>query len=498
MKNWYFPIAMLILAAFLFLFLYPANITLYRNIALNAQFSTMLAFVGRPLILALAVLVLTMLFGRLYCAYLCPAGLLQHLFTHVGRWTGLSRLSYRKAMPILSYAVVGLVAVYGIIAGSALIFGPIPGYSLLFQPVSDLFRRGYDNAGRYLVDNPVYAATVAILFVLMIIAPLFYGRVFCNRLCPVGIVLGWATFLPGRRFRIIPETCAACGQCAKVCPMGCIDAVNKTIDAEHCVECRDCMTVCKLGAVEKTWQRSSGRRSFLSAATVTALGGFFVFSKRLTQPGGLLGSASSADVPVAPAGSGGNETHKLHCIGCQGCVPVCPVGIIRPHNDGRPVLDYRYGFCQYNCNRCSRSCPTGAIQPLSRQEKQTTRLARVTLHFENCVVLTRGNHCGACAEVCPTHAVSMIQPGVEDMPPVPDFDPEYCIGCGACYHVCPATPRAFSLTGLQKQERSKGIRFADSQDTERNGEGGRGRERGDRDNEDSQNGDANALTDFPF
>lgn len=486
---------MLILAIFLVLFLVPANVTPYRIPALEAQFSAMITAFGRLGVFALAVMALTAVFGRLYCAYVCPAGLMQHLFTHIGRWTGLSRLAFRKAAPALSYAVVGATAAYGIIAGSAILFGPVPGYSLLVLPVSDAIRRGYDGAGKYLLDNPVYAATVAALCIMMVIIPIFRGRVFCNRLCPVGIVLSWVSLLPGRRFRIIQDKCAGCGKCEKVCPVGCIDTETKTLEANRCVECWDCVNACGVNAVEKGWGRSGERRSFLSGTTMAALGGMFVFSRKLTKEGGLLDTAAAAEVPVTPPGSGGNEAHALLCIGCQGCVPVCPVGIIRPRN-GRPVLDYDYGFCQYNCNRCTRSCPTGALNPLSRSEKQATRLARVSLRIEECVVMTRGQPCGACAEVCPTHAVTMVAQGEAWEAPKPDFDPEYCIGCGACYHVCPETPRTFSMNGLEKQEKSKGIRFADQQREEK------GRERhGERQAKDAEKQDGEGdggLTDFPF
>lgn len=481
MKRWYFPIAMVILAAFLVLFLFPGNLVDTRRILLGSQFSGMITRAGPYLLLAAGVLLACMLFGRLYCAYLCPAGLLQHLFTHIGRRLGLARLGYRPALPVLSIAIMALVVLYVVLIGCSSFLGPVPGFAILVQPLGETLRHGHVSAMRFLAENPAHTVVVALLFAVFILLPLFKGRVFCNRVCPVGILLGWVNRLPGQRFRILPDKCVSCGQCARVCPMGCADVREKKIDAERCVECWDCANACKFGAIEKGWQRSPERRSFLSNAASAALGGLFVFSHAAVRPGGLIGDAAAGEVPVAPPGSGGNDPHQLRCIACQACVPACPVGIILPHR-GRPVLSFRHGYCQYNCAECARSCPAGAISPVTLEEKHRIRLAQVELHTQHCVVKTKGEHCGACAEVCPTHAVSMVEQG-GGLPPLPDLDPAYCIGCGGCFHVCPEQSRAFTLNGLRHHEHSEGIRIMESAHTN---------------TENTPPPDPDSLTDFPF
>ena len=76
--------------------------------------------------------------------------------------------------------------------------------------------------------------------------------------------------------------------------------------------------------------------------------------------------------------------------------------------------------------------------------------------------------CGACAEVCPTHALRM-QPYAEAKGlPQPIFEEAYCIGCGACRYACPVTdePRAFEIAGVPRQTTTPGIRPADKTDKE--------------------------------
>jgi ferredoxin len=80
-------------------------------------------------------------------------------------------------------------------------------------------------------------------------------------------------------------------------------------------------------------------------------------------------------------------------------------------------------------------CPTGAILPVSIEEKQLTQLGKAVFVKENCVVYTDGTDCGACSEHCPTKAVNMVP--YEGNLLIPEVDQNICIGCGACEYPCP-------------------------------------------------------------
>jgi ferredoxin len=94
------------------------------------------------------------------------------------------------------------------------------------------------------------------------------------------------------------------------------------------------------------------------------------------------------------------------------------------------------------------------------EEKQRTRIALSSLIFENCVVKTKGEACGACAEVCPSHAVRMTPWPESPIPRLtrPVFDEAYCIGCGACLVACPAGPSAFIMSAVAIQSLTPGMR----------------------------------------
>ena len=110
----------------------------------------------------------------------------------------------------------------------------------------------------------------------------------------------------------------------------------------------------------------------------------------------------------------------------------------------QPTMNYREGYCHYDCNTCGQVCPTGAILPIELAEKQLTQIGQAELVKDRCIVYERDEDCGACAEVCPTHAVYTVE---ENNIFYPETNLELCIGCGACEFVCPQEPKAIFVKG---------------------------------------------------
>jgi len=66
--------------------------------------------------------------------------------------------------------------------------------------------------------------------------------------CPAGVCK------PLINFTINPDTCRACGLCARVCPANAISGKVKesfTIDPEQCIKCGTCLEKCPFGAIAK-------------------------------------------------------------------------------------------------------------------------------------------------------------------------------------------------------------------------------------------------------
>ncbi|MDR2500648.1 MAG: 4Fe-4S dicluster domain-containing protein [Treponema sp.] len=441
------------------------NGILARMIA--GQFSAALSGTGLTGLAALCGLAAALLSGRVFCSVLCPLGTLQELLwrikNHISR-KGRNNRNASYTPPALRYAVPLLAG-----AGLAFSFTPL---MAAFDPISN-FGRGM-GALRGLFNGPAepFALVLALPFGAILIAALFWGRAFCDW-CPVGITLG--LFARAAPFKMrIGSQCVSCGRCAKQCPARCINAPEQRIDAKRCVLCFSCAAVCPAGSIGyglggKTAPPGESRRAFLRGAASLFCGAAYLLGANIQRlaalyhPGGQAAGLAGGKPPILPPGAKNLDRYRSRCIGCQACAAACPSKIIRVRHSVWPDLDYAEAPCQYNCVECGRVCPTGAIRRLDREEKHRTRIALSALLFERCVVNTKGQACGACAEVCPTRAVWMAAYTGSGVPPItrPVFDGAYCIGCGACFAACPAEPGAFNITGAAEQTLTPGVRAAE-------------------------------------
>ena len=104
----------------------------------------------------------------------------------------------------------------------------------------------------------------------------------------------------------------------------------------------------------------------------------------------------------------------------------------------QPEMSYADGYCRLSCTRCSEVCPSGAIKPVSKEEKTAISIGIAVILTENCLSATGKDQCGACARHCPSSAISMVTD--KEGRQVPTVNETRCLGCGACEYYCPARP----------------------------------------------------------
>jgi polyferredoxin len=204
----------------------------------------------------LVVLVMTLLCGRVYCAMLCPLGVLMDLSAWLARRTGKKRkLAFREGVSGLRVAVV-IVCVGGLVAGLALPLVFLDPYSVFgkitvatVRPLTGMANNLLSFAGwvppvKWSPVDPVTLVIALALLVVVVVLAVTRGRLWCNTLCPVGAVLGFISRHALFRLRIADSDCIGCSQCERVCPAQCIDFRSHRIDHSRCVMCLDCVTAC--------------------------------------------------------------------------------------------------------------------------------------------------------------------------------------------------------------------------------------------------------------
>ena len=102
-------------------------------------------------------------------------------------------------------------------------------------------------------------------------------------------------------------------------------------------------------------------------------------------------------------------------------------------------------------------CPHGALEHISLEEKQHTRIALATYDPTTCVVVTDGAKCGACSRRCPAKAIGMKENPMVPGQFLPQIDSSLCIGCGACMDACPALPKIPSALMMLKNNPALGF-----------------------------------------
>ena len=431
-------------------------------------------------------IVLTLLFGRVYCSVICPLGVMQDIiswFRGKLKKKNKFRFSYSPARNWLRYGMLVLFVI-ALVLGIHSLVALVAPYSAYGRIASNLLAPIYQAGNNLLaawaerVDSyRFYEADVwikslptfiiaAVTFVLIFILAWKNGRTWCNAICPVGTTLGFLSRFSLFAPVINTDKCNNCGLCGKACKAACINTKEHKIDYSRCVACMDCIDNCKHGAVHFALRSKSkaagnvpqadkphdnGRRAFIATGAFVA-GAAALKAQDMKVDGGLTAISNATkpcrQTPIVPAGSQSLRNFNNHCTACQLCVSVCPNQVLRPSTAletlMQPEMSYERGYCRPECNKCSQVCPAGAIKPITVEEKSSIQIGHAVVNLDLCVVNTDDVKCGNCARHCPVGAIKLVRkdPENKDSLMIPTVNEERCIGCGACENLCPARPLA--------------------------------------------------------
>lgn len=461
-------LAICFLTAVTLLFLNPGGL-MHPCLDWVAKLQFLPAVLSLNFIVVAVVLLVTLFVGRLYCSVVCPLGVMQDIFSWLGGKVKKHRFHYTHGLPVvrvLFLVAFVLLMILGL-GGIAALVAPYSAYgriaSMLLAPLAAWLTRLVGAVG-WEVTAPVKAAVLLLVPVVTLLVvgvmSFFWGRLWCNTVCPVGSTLGLVS-----RFALVkpafdPDKCNGCRKCERNCKAMCIDVANHHIDTSRCVDCMDCMAGCSQGALSlrlagcgcksssEPWEEKvdSSRRKFL--ATTAAVGtAMAVEAQEKKIDGGLAAiegrKLRERHVPLKPAGAKSVSRFDSRCTACQLCVSACPEQVLRPSTGLatllHPEMHFDKGFCRPDCTRCSEVCPTGAILSIDVPQKTSVSVGHAVTDPALCL-LAQGVNCDACSRHCPTGAIQVF-PGNGNPPhPVVTVNESVCLGCGACEYYCPVRP----------------------------------------------------------
>lgn len=187
------------------------------------------------MVLLASVALMTVLFGRVFCGWICPLGTVGQLSASLGRKIGIKRIELPsradRVMRLGKYLVLA-VAVLG------------------SWHYGTLFWREYDpwvawmhlSAGWAEVQESPWS--FGVLFIAVIAMSMAIERFWCRYLCPLGGLLSALQKVSLVKVRRHDSSCVHCHRCATSCPMG-LDPESKDVETSaDCIACGDCVEAC--------------------------------------------------------------------------------------------------------------------------------------------------------------------------------------------------------------------------------------------------------------
>ena len=207
------------------------------------------------------VLVLTLVFGRVYCSSICPLGVLQDIIIFISNKIKTIFFGLKKPWNKTRYSLLAVTVIF-LILGSSIGINLLDPYSNYGRIVTNIIRPatiGINNIVSSIFEYFNSYAIIPVEFKGITLLSFFFsflvlgtiiilsvknGRLFCNSICPVGTFLGLVSKLSYFKIGIIESNCIQCGDCELVCKSNCIESESKFIDFSRCVGCFNCFDSC--------------------------------------------------------------------------------------------------------------------------------------------------------------------------------------------------------------------------------------------------------------
>ncbi|MDE6018416.1 MAG: 4Fe-4S binding protein [Muribaculaceae bacterium] len=259
MRSFRIMLALVMLFASLLWLLLGTNAPVYAVISQHAQIipSAIQASLGATVVWIVA----TMLFGRIYCATVCPVGTIQDIAIWIRRKVNPKKKFRFEEGNKFRYAV--LVAYLGSLIVGILAVGYVIEPWNIMRNAASLVRPD-DTAmtwGAIGISLAIGGAAGITAIVAILIWAWLGGRNFCTALCPIGTALGCMHSQALMHIAIDPDKCISCMKCEDICSAKCIKVEQRIVDNSRCIRCFDCTAVCPNDAIRFQLNKDRHRRT---------------------------------------------------------------------------------------------------------------------------------------------------------------------------------------------------------------------------------------------
>lgn len=435
---------------------------------------------------AIGIVVITLLFGRLFCGFICPLGTICHLTSYVKpALKGQKMINANQKRPDQKYKYVILILFLvasllglnftGWLDPLAFLFRSLslavfPGIGTGLKEVFDIMAQSdikilnFISYSAEIIVSPVFgygykafqsAWLIGVLFLIVLLLNRIRPRFWCRTLCPLGALLGVFSRFSMLILQKHPDKCTDCQLCITACQGAASPGPGQEWEPAECMFCFNCFNACPENAVvyKLKWPPKVNNAPDIGRRAVL---GSLVGGVSLGLLGKLDGRIHKTSDPrlIRPPGSLPEKDFLKLCQRCGLCMKVCPTNVINPSlteaglaGFWTPNLIMIQGYCEYTCTLCGSVCPTDAIQHLLVKEKieKPIRIGSAYIDRGRCLPWSGNGPCIVCEEHCPT-SPKAIRLKEEPYPSadgdairlkLPYVNLKSCVGCGICEYKCP-------------------------------------------------------------
>ncbi len=248
------------------------------------------------------VLLITLLFGTVFCGYLCPLGSVQEWLGALGKKLFPKRFN-RAVPPVLdTFSFIPRTAVFLVILFS--VYGGITVSLDLLNPSFAL---------AHIWTAAVPAAAGFLLLTVSLLSLIVY-RPWCRWLCPYGLLLGLLSRASLVKIRRNTAGCTGCRRCDRSCPMHIPVSQKQSISGIRCIQCSRCADSCPVpGALGSSVPLGSAAASLLVVVLFfTPLTAAWAFGGYAPSPAQSSAEGEVSSVNLSPMMSLQDLASQLH------------------------------------------------------------------------------------------------------------------------------------------------------------------------------------------
>lgn len=214
------------------------------------------------LTILLAAVLISFLFRKSFCSWICPFGFLEELLVRLAVRVLPKKLKMPRWLDIilrsLKYVLLGFFiggVFWGMSAEAASSFLNLP-----YNKVVDI------EMLKFFLNISVTGAAV---FAFLIIMSILFDHFWCRYLCPYGALLGLVGWFSPCKIERREELCVSCQACDKSCPGHLQVSKTRSVFSPECSGCLECIESCPVpGALEYNFAGRLGSKEYVLPAAM--------------------------------------------------------------------------------------------------------------------------------------------------------------------------------------------------------------------------------------